>query len=147
MHEARRLFALSGQHFSAPAARGTRTAQACSSLTGGEFFAEIQRGDSPSADGGTSRRPPQGQRRTHGGGQKGRDTCGFPSSLNSCLSLIRKSGADCRHVTAPKWGTAEDFFYRVFRTLFAVSDTGLLHIRATLRWVRHNSAAQFDSAL
>ena len=44
MHEPRRLFALSGQHFSAPAARGTRTAQACSSLTGGEFFAEIQRG-------------------------------------------------------------------------------------------------------
>ena len=30
--------------FSAPAERGTRTAQACSSLTGGRFFAEIQRG-------------------------------------------------------------------------------------------------------
>ena len=44
MHEPRRRFALSGQHFSAPAERGTRTAQACSSLTGGEFFAEIQRG-------------------------------------------------------------------------------------------------------
>ena len=44
MHEPRRRFALSGRHFSAPAERGTRTAQACSSLTGGEFFAEIQRG-------------------------------------------------------------------------------------------------------
>ena len=44
MHEPRRRFALSGQHLSAPAERGTRTAQACSSLTGGEFFAEIQRG-------------------------------------------------------------------------------------------------------
>ncbi len=44
MHEPRRRFALSGQHFSAPAERGTRTAQACSSLTDGEFFAEIQRG-------------------------------------------------------------------------------------------------------
>ena len=44
MHEPRRRFALSGQHFSAPAERGTRTVQACSSLTGGEFFAEIQRG-------------------------------------------------------------------------------------------------------
>ena len=32
-------------------------------------------------------RPRLGQRRTHGGGQKGRDTCGFPSSLNSYLSL------------------------------------------------------------
>ena len=44
MHEPRRRFALSGRHFSAPADRGTRTAQACSSLTSGEFFAEIQRG-------------------------------------------------------------------------------------------------------
>ena len=44
MHEPRRRFALSGRHFSAPAERGTRTAQACSSLTGGEFFADIQRG-------------------------------------------------------------------------------------------------------
>ena len=44
MHEPRRRFALSGQHFSAPAERGTRTAQACSSLTSGGFFAEIQRG-------------------------------------------------------------------------------------------------------
>ena len=44
MHEPRKRFALFGRHFSAPAERGTRTAQACSSLTGGEFFAEIQRG-------------------------------------------------------------------------------------------------------
>ena len=44
MHEPRRRFALSGQHFSAPAEWGTRTAQACSFLTGGKFFAEIQRG-------------------------------------------------------------------------------------------------------
>ena len=44
MHEPRRRSALFGRHFSAPAERGTRTAQACSSLTGGEFFAEIQRG-------------------------------------------------------------------------------------------------------
>ena len=33
-----------GTDFSAPAERGTRTALACSSLTGGEFFAEPQRG-------------------------------------------------------------------------------------------------------
>ena len=44
MHEPRRRFARSGRHFSAPAEWGTRTAQACSSLTDGEFFAEIQRG-------------------------------------------------------------------------------------------------------
>ena len=34
-------------------------------------------------------------------------------------------------------GTTEDFFFRVFRNLFAVSDTVLLYIWATLRWVRH----------
>ena len=46
-------------------------------LTGGEFSAEPQRGDSPSADGSV---PPRGR-------AKGRDTCGFPSSLDSYLSL------------------------------------------------------------
>ena len=46
-------FAPDGRHsFSAPADRGIRTASACSPLTGGEFFTEPQRGDSPSADGG-----------------------------------------------------------------------------------------------
>ena len=34
-----------------------------------------------------------------------------------------------------------------FLYLYAVSDTLLLHIRATLRWVRHDSAAQFVSVL
>ena len=78
---------------------------------------------------GTSRHPPRGQ--------KGRTTCGFPSSLNSYLSLASQSGADCLHVTAPKRSTAEDFFFRIFLHLFAVSDNVLLHIWATLRWVRH----------
>ena len=32
-------------------------------------------------------------------------------------------------MTAPKLGTAEDFFFRVFRNLFAVSDTVLLHMQ------------------
>ena len=49
--------------FSAPTQRGTRTASACSSLTGGEFFAEPQRGDSPSADGGSVPRPAAGAKR------------------------------------------------------------------------------------
>ena len=53
--------------------------QASSPFPGGEFFAEPQQRNSPSADGGTLRRPPRGQ--------KGRDTCGFPSSLNSYLSF------------------------------------------------------------
>ena len=65
--------------FSAPADRGTRTALAGSPLTGGELFAEPQRGVRRLRTAGASRRPPRGQ--------KGRTTCGFPSSLNSCLSL------------------------------------------------------------
>ena len=54
---------MGGSLFSAPAERGTRTAQACSSLTGGEFFAEPQQGDSPSADGGNVAAPAAGAKR------------------------------------------------------------------------------------
>ena len=53
------------------------------------FFAALtQRGELRSAKRGRLPQARLGQRRTHGGGQKGRDTYGFPSSLNSCLSLI-----------------------------------------------------------
>ena len=44
-----------------------------------------------------------------------------------------------------KRSTAEDFFFRVFLNLFAVSDTVLLHIRFTSSRARHNSAAQLVS--
>ena len=50
-------------------------------LTGGKFLAAPQRGVRRLRTAGTLRCPPRGQ--------KGRDTCGFPSSLNSYLSLIR----------------------------------------------------------
>ena len=46
--------------FPAPAERGARTASAGSPLTGGEFFAEPQRRDSPSADGGNVAAPAAG---------------------------------------------------------------------------------------
>ena len=60
-----------------------------------------------------------------------------------------------------KGGTAEDFFFRVFRSLFTVSDIVLLHKWLNQHRVRHkvncpkgkrrspgdNSAAQFVSAL
>ena len=61
--EPRRRFTLTGGTFSAPADRGTRTAQACSPFPGGEFFAEPQRGDSPSADGGSVAAPAAGAKR------------------------------------------------------------------------------------
>ena len=66
-----------------------------------------------------------------------------------------------RPAAASKGGTAEDFFFRVFRSLFAVSDIVLLHKWLNQRRVRRkvncpkdkkrspgdNSAAQFVSAL
>ena len=58
-------FALSGrQPFSLHRLSGVRELpQACSPLTGGEFFAEPQRGDSPSADGGSVAAPAAGAKR------------------------------------------------------------------------------------
>ena len=106
-----------------------------SPLTGGGFFAEIQRGVR-SAERRDSPRP--------AAGQEGRHQGFYP--LNSHF-LLGESGADCRHVTAAKRSTAEDFFFRVFRNLFAVPDTVLLHIQFTLRRARHSSAAQIVSAL
>ena len=103
--------------FSAPAYRGTRTASACSPLTGGSFFctgdrgtrtaagefapdgrgffAEPQRGDSP--------RPAAGECADAARAHKRVDTCGFHPLVNLPFSL-GESGADCRHVTASKMG-------------------------------------------
>ena len=60
---------------------------------GGRFFAEIQRENAPSADGGNVPRP--------AAGQEGRHQGFYP--LNSHF-LWGGSGADCRHVTATKIG-------------------------------------------
>ena len=52
--------------FSAPAEWGTRTALACSPLTGGKFFAEPQRGGfAVCGRQETSRHPPRGQKEGH----------------------------------------------------------------------------------
>ena len=121
--------------------------QAGSPFPGGKFFAEPQRGIRRLRTAGASRRPPRGRRRTHGGGQKGRTTCGFPSSLNSYLSL-RGHGGNGRTATASKKGERQSGYLSVcFATYSQFTDRLLLHIRATLRWVRHNSAARFVSAL
>ena len=60
---------------------------------GGRFLLN-RRGKLRSAERGRLPRPPLGQ--------KGRDTCGFPSSLNSYLSLISYPDANQRPVTASK---------------------------------------------
>ena len=150
-----------GSLFSAPAEWGTRTALACSPLTGRQLFQHRLSGGHERRQrvrpfraesfplrfsGGIRRLRTAGASRHPPRGQKGRTTCGFPSSLNSYLSL-GESGADCRHVTAPKRGTAEDFSYRVFRNLFAGSDSVLLHRSESLRrcgiTVPHNSLARY----
>ena len=92
---------MGGSFFQHRLSGGRELPQACSSLTGGRFFAEIQRGNTPSADGGNVPRP--------AAGQEGRHQGFYP--LNSHF-LSGGSGADYRHVTAAKRGTAEDFFYR-----------------------------------
>ena len=126
MHEPRRRFALSGQHFSAPAERGTRTALACSPLTGGKFFAEPQRGDSPSADGGSVAAPAAGAKR--------KDNLRFSFLFEllpfPCFLIWRRLPTCDRSEIR---GTAEDFFFRVFLNLFAGSDTVLLHRSEGLR--------------
>ena len=58
------VFALTGRLFFLHRLTGARELpQACSPLTGGKFSAEPQRGDSPSADGGSVPRPAAGAKR------------------------------------------------------------------------------------
>ena len=131
---------LTGGFFSAPAERGTRTALACSPLTGGKFFAEPQRGDSPSVDGGSGAAPAAGAKR--------KDNLRFSFLFEllpfPCLIARRKSESGDRFENR---GTTEDFFFRVFRNLFAGSDSVLLHRSESLRrcgiTVPHNSLARY----
>ena len=105
--EPRRRFTLSGRQFFQLRLSGMlELPQVGSPLTDGKFSAEIQRGVRRLRTVGASRRPPRGQ--------KGRTTCGFPSSLNSYLSLASQSDADCRHVTAAKQGERQRIFSSVF---------------------------------
>ena len=58
------------------------------------------------------------------------DTCGFyPLNSRFTLFLSLAHTRDWRPLR--NRGTAEDFFFRVFLNLFAVSDTLLLHRSAT----------------
>ena len=121
-HELRQQYAPDGRHlFSAPAKRGARTAQACSSLTGGVFFAEPQRGDSPRPAAGTLPRPAAGAKR------KGHLRFPFLFGLLPfpCF-LIRRRFPICDRSEIR--GTAVGLPQRVFRNLFAVSGTVLLHM-------------------
>ena len=80
--------------FSAPIHWGTRVASAIRPARAAVFSLNLSRGIRRLRTAGTLRRPPLGQ--------KGRDTCGFPSSLNSYLSLISYPDANQRPATASK---------------------------------------------
>ena len=121
---------LTGGFFSAPAERGTRTALACSSLTGGEFFAEPQRGDSPSADGGSVAAPAAGAKR--------KDNLRFSFLFEllpfPCFPIWRRFPICDRFENRER---QSGYLSVCFATYSQFTDRLLLHIRATLRWVRH----------
>ena len=142
MHEPRRRFALSGQHFSAPAERGTRTAQACSSLTGGEFFAEIQRGvalcearEIAAGAAGTAPYPRRWAKR------KGHLRFPFLFELLPfpCFLIWRRFPICDRFEIGER---QSDYLSVCFATYSQFTDRLLLHRWFTLRRARHNSAAQ-----
>ena len=85
------------------------------------FSLNLSGGDSPSADGGSVAAPAAGAKR--------KDNLRF-SFLFELLPfpcfLIRRRFPICDRFEIR--GTAEDFFYRVFRNLFAGSDNVLLHM-------------------
>ena len=87
--------------------------QAGSPFPGGKVFAEPQRG----------------RRRTHGGGQKGRTTCGFPSSLNSYLSLVGIAWVQMVDCVSRKRTRQSGYSCVSFATYSQFTDTLLLHIR------------------
>ena len=103
---------------------------------GGRFFAEIQRENAPSADGGNVPRP--------AAGQEGRHQGFYP--LNSHF-LLGESGADCRHVTAAKRGTAVGLLLRLFRKIFAVHRQRTATQAVYSAQARHSSAAQLFNTL
>ena len=81
---------------------------------------------------------------------------GFDECVPSCESPLsfgiawRKSESGDRSEIGERqriFVTVGEHSVLPFLYLYAVSDTLLLHIRATLRWVRHDSAAQFVSVL
>ena len=145
MHEPRRRFALSGQHFSAPAERGTRTAQACSSLTGGEFFAEPQQGIAL-CGARESAAPAAGAKR------KGHLRFPFLFELLPfpCFLIWRRFPICDRFENRERqriFSTVGEHSVLPCRNLYAVLDTVLLHMWVYLRRARHNSAAQFFCVL
>ena len=117
--------------FSAPAERGHLNRAGGSPYPGGEFSAEPQRGDSPSADGGSVAAPAAGAKR--------KDNLRF-SFLFELLPFpwrVWRRLPTCDRCEAGErqriFSSAETHCVRSCIRVFAVSDTFLLHRSATLR--------------
>ena len=121
--------------------------QACSPFPGGEFSAELQRGIRRLRTAGTCRAPRRGRRRTHGGGQKGRTTCGFPSSLDSYLSLVGIAWVQTVDCVSRKRTRQSGYLSVSFSAFSQFTDSVLLHMRVTQRRARHTRAAQILGTL
>ena len=126
------------QPFSAPAERGTRTASACSPLTGGSLFQhwlsgayELPQAGLPLTGGGFSLNLSGGIRRAPRRGKRVDTKVSTLLTPTSFYFLVWRRLPTCDR--CENRGTAEDFFFRIFRNLFAGSDTLLLHRPATLR--------------
>ena len=104
-----------------------------SPLTDGGFFAEPQL-EYAAYGGGNVPRP--------AAGQEGRHQGFYP--LNSHF-LLGGSGADCRHVTAAKRGTAVGLLLRLFRKIFAVHRQRTATHTVYSTQARHTRVAQFVS--
>ena len=74
---------------------------------------------------GTSRHPPRGQ--------KGRDTCGFPSSLDSYLSLVGIAWVQTVDCVSRKRTRQSGYLSVSFSAFSQFTDRLLLHIPATFR--------------
>ena len=142
------VFALSGrQLFQHRLSGGPELPQACSPLTGGEFFTEPQRGDSPSADGGSVAAPAAGAKR--------KDNLRF-SFLFELLPFPWKVWRRWPICDRFEKGNGRGFFLCCGRTTFGVRplEQPVRRVRyhsatqiGESAQVRHNSAAQFFSAL
>ena len=122
--------------------------QAGSPLTGGKFFAEPQRGDSPSADGGNVPRPAAGTTPYPRRWAKRKDNLRF-SFLFELLPfpgfLIRRRFPICDRFENRERQSGYRSVSFVKYSQF--TDSVLLHIWATLRRARHNSVAQILGTL
>ena len=120
------VFTPNGRHLFLHRLSGVLEPRRRFTLTGGEFFAEIQRG--VALCGARESAAPAA-------GAKRKGHLRFPPSCGSPLSL-EWSGADCRHVTAAKRSTTEDFFFR--------RDALRALMYPRIRSVRYRSATQSE---